>query len=225
MLEVKLHKTLAGRDFAIDISFSAANELVAVTGPSGSGKTTTLKLIAGLLQPQSGRITLNGKTLYSSREGINIPPGQRRIGFVFQNLALFPHLNVSQNIGYGISHLSRQEREYKVRDLLKMMELESLATEYPGRLSGGQQQRVALARALAPEPELLLLDEPFSALDCKIKRKLQEDLLDLQRRLGITTLLVTHDLHEAEKLSNLIIVIEEGKVIRQSVYKTAAHSC
>ncbi|MCL4426457.1 MAG: ATP-binding cassette domain-containing protein, partial [Firmicutes bacterium] len=188
--------------------------LVAMLGPSGSGKSLTLRLIAGILRPDAGRIILNGRTLFDSTRGINLAPGRRQIGFVFQDYALFPHLTVAQNIAYGINRWPLGERRRKVTELLKLMRLEGLEREFPTRLSGGQQQRVALARALAPEPELLLLDEPFSALDNRVRERLVREFSHLNEVIGITTLLVTHNLEEAYALSSKIAVVEGGRLLQ-----------
>jgi len=188
------------------------NEVVSILGPSGSVKSLTLRLIAGILRPDAGRIVLDGRVLYDSQQGIDLPSRQRRIGFVFQNYALFPHLTVEENISYGIRHWPGARRRARVQELIKLMRLAGLEREYPARLSGGQQQRVAVARALAPQPDLLLLDEPFSALDNRVRERLVQEFAQLSRELGITALLVTHNLEEAYTLSSRIAVMEGGQV-------------
>jgi molybdate transport system ATP-binding protein len=150
MLEVRLKKKLPG--FSLDVSFSANHEILAILGPSGSGKTMTLQCIAGLLKPDEGYIKLNDKVLLDSDKGTNLPAQMRKVGFVFQNYALFPHLTVNQNIGYGIRHLPAQEINNRVTELLDKMNIQKLGHRYPKQLSAGQQQRVAVARALATEP-------------------------------------------------------------------------
>ena len=155
-------------------------EIMAILGPSGCGKTMTLKCIAGLMTPDQGKIILNEQALFDSQQGINLPARERNIGFLFQNYALFPHLTVHENIAFGIKSLPAAQRNERVQQLLSKVRMERFGHRYPAQLSGGQQQRVALARALAPEPEVLLLDEPFSALDTQVKERLEAELLEIQ---------------------------------------------
>lgn len=181
-------------------------EFVTLLGPSGSGKTTLLRAIAGLTPPTAGRIQ-------QGNDDVTFLPVERRdIGIVFQSYALFPTMNVADNITYGLRGWSRQERRERLAELLAMIGLAAHAGKYPSQLSGGQQQRVALARALAPRPGLLLLDEPLSALDAEVRRDLRGELRRLQRQLGITTLMVTHDQEEALTLSDRIMVLNRGRV-------------
>ncbi|CFX62304.1 ABC transporter-like [Syntrophomonas zehnderi OL-4] len=187
---------------------------MAILGPSGCGKTLTLKSIAGLMQPDQGRITLNEKILYDSRQGINLPAQERNIGFLFQNYALFPHLTVHDNIAFGIKRLTDYQRNKRVEELLGKMRLQSFGHRYPAELSGGQQQRVALARALAPKPEVLLLDEPFSALDTQVKSRLEAELLEIQSDFKGHILFVTHNLAEAYRISSKIAVYEAGGLLQ-----------
>ncbi|MGE5576024.1 MAG: sulfate/molybdate ABC transporter ATP-binding protein, partial [Syntrophothermus sp.] len=212
MLEVDLEKRLDG--FRLSACFKAEAPLVALFGPSGSGKSLTLQCLAGLARPDRGRVAVDGRVLYDSQQGINLPPRERKIGYVFQNYALFPHLTVEQNIGYGIHRLAPHERRRKVDELMKLMRLNGLGGRFPGELSGGQQQRVALARALAAGPQLLLLDEPFSALDSAIRSKLHRELLQIREELGVALLLVTHNLEEAYTLSKEMVVYDAGKVLQ-----------
>ncbi|MGD0152733.1 MAG: ABC transporter ATP-binding protein [Thermacetogeniaceae bacterium] len=212
MLKVRIRKNLPG--FNLDVAFAVNQEILAVIGPSGSGKTMTMLCIAGLIQPDEGYIRLNSKVLYDSDSGLNLPPQQRRVGFVFQNYALFPHLTVRDNIAFGIRHLSRQEVEDRVWRLLDKMHIQELGHRYPRQLSAGQQQRVALGRALAPEPEVLLMDEPFSALDTYVKEQLERELLALQHFYQGNILFVTHDLSEGYKLSSKIAVYESGRILQ-----------
>ena len=212
MLEVKLKKIFPG--FKLDIAFSVDQEILAILGPSGAGKTMTLHCIAGLTQPDEGSIKLNNKVLFDSTAKINLPPQLRNVGFVFQNYALFPHLTVAENVAYGIHHLPKAEIQDKVSQLLEKMNLGDLKRRYPKQLSGGQQQRVALARALAPEPEILLLDEPFSALDTQVKERLELELLSLQNFYQGNILLVTHNLAEGYKLASKIAVYDSGRIIQ-----------
>ncbi len=212
MLEVRIKRTLPG--FSLNISISVDQEIMAILGPSGSGKTMTLHCIAGLTQPDEGFIKLNEKILFDSNLNINLSPQKRKVGFVFQNYALFPHFTVYENIAYGISSRSKMERSERVAILLKKMNIRELGKRYPSQLSGGQQQRVALARALAPEPEILLLDEPFSALDTQVKERLELELLSIQEFYKGTILLVTHNLTEGYKMASKIAVYESGRIIQ-----------
>jgi len=213
MLEVRIKKKFSG--FNLDVAFSTDQEILAILGPSGSGKTMTLQCIAGLLQPDEGYIKINDKVLFDSATGCNLPTQMRKVGFVFQNYALFPHLNVTQNIGYGIRHLTKKEIKARVFELLEKMNIQKLGDRYPKQLSAGQQQRVAVARALAPEPEVLLLDEPFSALDSMVKERLQLELQAIQQFYRGNTLFVTHDLAEGYKLGSTIAVFESGRIVQQ----------
>ena len=182
-------------------------EFVSFLGPSGCGKTTVLRMIAGFERPTSGRIIIDG------RDVTDLAPNRRRIGMVFQAYALFPNMNVSGNIAFGlkIAGLSKAETEARVQEMLGLISLSHLAARYPYELSGGQQQRVALARALAPRPQVLLLDEPLSALDAKIRVSLREEIREIQRSLGITTVFVTHDQEEAMSISDRIVVMNGGR--------------
>ena len=192
-----------------DLSFTVAhNEFLSLLGPSGCGKTTTLRSIAGFLRPQRGKIILDGK------DYTHIPPYQRNFGLVYQNYALFPHLTVFRNVSFGLEmrHTPKREAHKRVQEALGLVGLSGLENRLPGQLSGGQQQRVALARALVVQPDLLLLDEPLSNLDAKLRTIMRSELRRLQREVGITTLYVTHDQAEALALSDKIIVLNHGKI-------------
>lgn len=182
--------------------------LIALIGPSGSGKSTLLRMIAGLDKPDTGRIWLYGKDTTS------LDIQNKDIGFVFQNYALFQHLTVSENIEFGLSirNLSASSKKKRVLELLKLIQLEEFAQRYPSQLSGGQCQRVALARALAVEPKVLLLDEPFGALDAKVRKSLRNWLKNLHRKISLTTVFVTHDIEEALEIADEIIFLAEGQV-------------
>ncbi|MBS0424514.1 MAG: ABC transporter ATP-binding protein [Proteobacteria bacterium] len=179
-------------------------------GPSGCGKTTALRCIAGFERVSAGEIVLNGANV--SSPNVFVPPEQRRIGMVFQDYALFPHLDVTANIGFGLHRLTRAERERRVEELLHVVHLASVAKKYPHELSGGQQQRVALARALAPKPDLLLLDEPFSNLDVSLRERLSMEVREIIKNQGITAILVTHDQAEAFAIADVIGVMDHGKI-------------
>ncbi len=181
-------------------------------GPSGSGKTTVLRCIAGLERPDRGRIRFAGETWFDANQGISREPQERRVGLLFQEYALFPHLDVTGNIAYGLRGLAKAERNERVASLVRFLELSGLEERLPQQLSGGQAQRVALARALAPRPRLLLLDEPLSALDAPTRVTLRKDLRQWLRRIAIPTLLVTHDRTEALALGDRMAVLAEGRV-------------
>ena len=202
-----------GRDQAAveRVSFGLhQGQMGVLIGPSGCGKTTLLRAVAGLEPLSGGAISMNGQVI--SSQGVHLPAENRRIGMVFQDYALFPHLNVEKNIGFGLSHLNAMEREARVQDMLNLVGLGSTARRFPHELSGGQQQRVALARALAPEPLLLLLDEPFSNLDVDLRERLAHELRDILQQAQITALFVTHDQMEAFALGDVIGVMHQGKL-------------
>ena len=185
-------------------------EFFAFLGPSGSGKTTLLRLIAGFGTPDHGRIVIGGKDMTRT------PPWNRNVGLVFQNYALWPHMTVGQNVAFGLDRrgVSRADRDRKVRAALDLVGLEHLIDRRPAQLSGGQQQRVAIARTLAIEPEVLLLDEPLSNLDAALRAGVRQELVELQRRLGLTTILVTHDQEEANAAADRMAVLDGGKVLQ-----------
>jgi putative spermidine/putrescine transport system ATP-binding protein len=183
-------------------------EFVSFLGPSGCGKTTTLRMVAGFEHPTVGTIKIGGKDV------TNLPPNQRNIGMVFQAYALFPNMTVADNIGFGLKVAKKPSAEIgpRVKEMLELIKLPHLADRYPYQLSGGQQQRVALARAIANKPQVLLLDEPLSALDAKIRVSLREEIRSLQKALGITTIFVTHDQEEALSMSDRVVVMSEGRM-------------
>jgi molybdate transport system ATP-binding protein len=183
---------------------------VTLFGPSGAGKTTILRMLAGLVQPERGRITVDGTVWFDAERRINLPPQQREIGFVFQDYALFPNLNVRENIAYAVP---RNEGHW-VDELLELTGLGKLRDRLPSTLSGGQRQRVALARAIARKPKLLLLDEPLSALDMSLRSQLQSELASLHRRFGLTTLMVSHELGEVFRLSEKVLMLEAGRIVK-----------
>ena len=202
MLSVTAHKRFG--DFTLDASWSSDQPIVALVGPSGSGKTLTLQCIAGLITPDSGRIVAAGRTLFDSTKRISLRPQERRIGYVFQGYALFPHMTVAQNIAYGVKGIDR------TKSVIEGLGLSTLTSRYPADLSGGQQQRVALARALATDPDVLLLDEPFSALDAPLRRELSTELGQTLREWGKLAVLVTHDLPEAYQIADMVVLYEHG---------------
>jgi spermidine/putrescine ABC transporter ATP-binding subunit len=204
-----LTKSYGGQRAVDDVSFEVpAGALLTLLGPSGCGKTTILRAIAGFVAPEAGRIEVGGADI------TGLPPERRQTAMLFQSYALFPHMTVAQNVAFGLKmrRLRRPEIARRVEAALALVRLEEFATRYPAELSGGQQQRAALARALVTEPQLLLLDEPFGALDQNLREAMQVELRKLQQRLGITTILVTHDQQEALILSDLIAVMNAGRI-------------
>lgn len=212
MLEISLRKQL--EDFEVGVNLSLDEELLVLFGPSGAGKTMILKMISGIVKPDDGRVVSGGEVLFDSSSRVNVPVRNRKVGYLFQDYALFPHMTVEENIAYGIEGPSVSAGK-KVSELMGLMRLVGLEKRYPHELSGGQKQRTALARTLAAEPRVLLLDEPFSALDYQVREKLRADLLNIHRVYPITTILVTHDLEEAFMLGKKIAVINNG-LIEQS---------
>lgn len=200
-------------DFDLDVTFEASAGITALFGPSGAGKSLTLRHVAGLARADQGRITLGDAVLFDSEANVYIRPQKRRIGLVFQEYALFPHRSVSGNIGYGMPGRPRAERDRTVGELLEMTGLTGYERRRPGDLSGGERQRVALARALAPQPELLLLDEPFAALDFRVRRELRESLRSLHERTGVPMVLVTHSLEDVRSLADSLVLLDRGRVI------------
>jgi len=198
-------------DFNLNVNFKCNNSILGVLGESGSGKSMTLRCISGLIKPDEGRIVLNGRTLFDSEAKINLPIKDRKIGFLFQNYALFPHMNVEKNIGYGLSKLSASERNKIIDEMLYMMQIENLRKRYPHEISGGQQQRVALARALAVNPEALLLDEPFSALDNHLRTIMVKQMSNTLSKYNGVTLFVTHNMEEAYALCEDLLIISNGR--------------
>ncbi|WP_174865833.1 ABC transporter ATP-binding protein [Pectobacterium polaris] len=207
-----LYKSFEGYVALDRINLSIDNaEFVCLLGPSGCGKTTLLRIIAGLLSCDGGKITLDDRDL------VNVPARERGFGIVFQSYSLFPHMTIAQNIGYGlkIRQTPAEEMTARVNDLLDTVRLSGFGDRYPNQLSGGQQQRVAIARALAVNPSLLLLDEPLSALDARVRAGLRQELRDVQQRLGIPTLMVTHDQEEAMSMADKIICMHGGRIVQE----------
>jgi molybdate transport system ATP-binding protein len=217
-LQVDIRKTMRShdREFRFEARFEARHDRVVVFGPSGSGKSLTMQCIAGLLQPEAGRIVVNERVLFDASAGVNLPPQERAVGFVFQDYALFPHLSVEENIGFGLSHGLRTratpENAARIREFLGLFELEPLARSLPRNLSGGQRQRVALARALIRAPQLLLLDEPLSALDPLLRERVREELSATQRRFAVPMVVITHDPADVEAFAENVIVFDHGRV-------------
>ena len=198
-----------------DISFELpVGKVLTLLGPSGCGKTTTMRSVAGLEKPNGGTIEIGERTVFSGEEGINLRPNQRRVGMVFQSYAIWPHMTVVQNVAYPLKgNVDKQTTRNRAMDALRLVGLDHLADRRAPNLSGGQQQRVALARALVAEPEVLLLDEPLSNLDAKLRDSMRQEIRELQQKLGITALYVTHDQSEALAISDLVAVMSHGKII------------
>jgi len=187
-------------------------ELLTLLGPSGCGKTTTLRMIAGLETPSSGTITIAGETVTAGADGQFKKPEERDVGIVFQDYALFPHLTVAENIAFGLDELDDDETDARVSELLELVDLQAHDEKMPSQLSGGQQQRVALARSLAPEPDVLLLDEPFSNLDVRLRVEMREEVRRILKRAGVTAISVTHDQEEALSISDRVAIMKDGAI-------------
>lgn len=227
MLQVNFKKKYD--NFHLDINFTADKGITALLGPSGCGKSVSLRTIAGINGADSGFISLkddkDDTVFYDSLSRINMPASARQVGYVFQNYALFPHLTVAQNICYGLNKLSKEHQKQKLNAMLQTIDMLDYGSHYPHEISGGQQQRVALARTLVTEPKLLLLDEPFSALDSHVKQSLEIELLRIIRETFTgTALLVTHNIEEAYRLSDNIVIISEGRTIQQGAKANIIHN-
>ena len=210
-LIVDIEKELPG--FHLKVAFAAGEDTLGLLGASGAGKSMTLRCIAGLVTPSKGRIILNGRVLFNAEQGINLPSRKRKTGYLFQSYALFPHLNVEQNVTFGLQRLPRQEQGRRVESILAMVNLNGLEKRYPRQLSGGQQQRVALARALALEPEILLLDEPFSSLDSQLRTQLELQLTEILAKYRGCTLYVTHNLEESYRVCKDLLLLDAGGIV------------
>ncbi|RDY29144.1 ATP-binding cassette domain-containing protein [Romboutsia weinsteinii] len=197
------------KDFNLEIE---KGEIVSILGESGSGKSTMLRIIAGLEDAYKGKITISESVVYD--ENISIEPEKRGIGMVFQDYALFPHMNVSKNIMFGLKKMDKTQREKKMLEMLRLVNLEEYKDKYPHELSGGQQQRIAIARAIAPSPSILLLDEPFSNLDANLQSKIRTELKEIIQKANITSIFVTHDKEDAKALADKVVVLEKGEIIK-----------
>lgn len=212
-LEVDIRKQLG--NFLLDVTFETGDMVTGFLGASGSGKSMTLKCIAGIERPDEGRIVLDDRVLFDSSQHINIPPQKRQIGYLFQQYALFPTMTVRRNILCGLhGEKDKRKREERYRSLIELLHLEGLEKHLPWQLSGGQQQRVALARMLASSPKLLLLDEPFSALDAFLRRNLQTELSTLLTQVARQAVIVTHSPREVRRMAKSLYVLSSGTIIR-----------
>lgn len=198
------------KNFNIDIN---KGEIVSILGESGSGKSTVLRVVAGLEEAYKGRITIANNIVYDNNYFVE--PEKRGIGMVFQDYALFPHMNVAKNIMFGLKKMNKSDREARMMDMLKLVNLEEYKDKYPYELSGGQQQRIAIARALAPKPSILLLDEPFSNLDANLKERIRNELKEIIQKAAITCIFVTHDIEDAKALADKVVIIDKGKIIKE----------
>ncbi len=206
----QINKSIAGNTVLKNLNLDVKDhEFLAILGSSGSGKTTLLRLISGFDTPDSGQIQLGGKTVFGGQS--NISAEERRVGFVPQDAALFPHLSVAKNIEFGLNKMPAAERNQRVAELLQLVDLVGFAERMPHELSGGQRHRVALARALAPKPQLILLDEPFSSLDAELRVRLREDVKNVITKTGTTAILVTHDQEEALSIASRVAVLRDGE--------------
>jgi molybdate transport system ATP-binding protein len=199
--------------FVLDVSIEVRQGITILFGPSGAGKSTLLDCIAGLTRPEEGRIAVGGDVLFDSSHGINLPAQSRRIAYVFQTLALFPHLSVEENIEYGLMDLPEEERRGRAREILEAFRVEKLRTQKPGEISGGEKQRIALARSLVTEPRLLLLDEPLTGLDAELKAAIVDDLRAWNAAKRIPILYVTHSREEVDALGERVLVMENGRIV------------
>jgi molybdate transport system ATP-binding protein len=215
-LSVRITHRLSN-SFALEAAFDASAGFTMILGPSGGGKTTLLNCIAGFVRPDSGRLSLGARTLFDSDERINMPVAERRLGYVFQNLALFPHLTVAQNVQYGIVKVPAEERRARMMTMLESFRIAHLTARKPGEISGGERQRVALARSLVTNPAALLLDEPLTALDNSTKSKILDDLRAWNAAHEIPILYVTHSPEEAFALGERVVVLEDGRILAQGM--------
>ncbi len=215
--------TFSGGLVVDDVSLTIAEgEIFCLLGPSGCGKSTTLRIAAGLEELQHGRVLIRDKVVATARA--SVPPEERGVGLVFQDYALFPHLTVADNVAFGLDFLNARERRERVTAMLDRLGMAQYAADYPHILSGGEQQRVALARALAPAPRLMLMDEPFSGLDIRLRDQVRDQTLDLLKATGTATLMVTHDPEEAMRMADRIAVMRRGRVIQQGTPKSLYES-
>lgn len=221
MITVRIKKKLSAgpREFQLDINIASNATRIVLFGPSGSGKTLTVQAIAGLLQPDKGCVVVSGNTLFDSEQGVNLAPQQRKLAYLQQDYALFPHLTVAQNIGFGMKkgwlNFGRKALPDAAQHWIDAFELDGILQSFPSEISGGQKQRVALARALVVQPRLLLLDEPLAALDTGLRNKMRNELAALQAAIDIPTILITHDPEDALVLADEVFQMHDGQIVDQ----------
>lgn len=213
-LDIQLHIRKNMGEFQLNIDFESCESRIGILGASGCGKSLTLKCIAGIIKPDQGKIIINGKTFFDSEKKINMPSKERNVGYLFQNYALFPTMTVEKNIASGIFQKPKKIQQEIVAEMIKRFDLTGLEKRYPHELSGGQQQRVAFARMMAYQPDIILLDEPFSALDGFLKEKLQHELMEMLQDYSKTVLLVSHSRDEIYRFGNQILTIEKGQLLK-----------
>ncbi|RZI83404.1 MAG: ATP-binding cassette domain-containing protein [Rubrivivax sp.] len=229
-IEVDIHVTLGtgSRRFALQARFASSQERVVLYGPSGAGKTVTLQAMAGLLRPDQGHIRWGDRVLFDSAKGIDVPARQRRVGYLFQDYALFPHLSVARNIAFGLMptfHRRMSEATAtQVASIMRTLDISALHDSRPADLSGGQRQRVALARALICQPDLLLLDEPFSALDTALRARVRAELDDIRRRFDVPMVLISHDADDVRQFADTLVLYEPGRVVKVAHGEGPAHA-
>jgi molybdate transport system ATP-binding protein len=218
-VEVAIRKTLRAdeRHFELDVAFASRHRRIVIFGPSGAGKSLTMRAMAGLLTPDEGYVRVDGRILFDAARCVDLPARDREVAYVFQDYALFPHLTVAQNIGFGLRrgllNPRRRGHDERVHRWIDTFELGGVADSYPARISGGQRQRVALARALAAEPRLVLLDEPFAALDPALRGRMRDELMALQARLDLQLLVITHDPADVDALNGHTIEVRDGRIV------------
>lgn len=225
--EIRIHRRMpappgaAGSGFALDLDLRTTARRLVIHGPSGAGKSLTLQAIAGLLRPDEGLVRVAGETLFDSTRHLDLPSRDRRLGYLFQDYALFPQLNVRQNIGFGLRrgwrNPARDAADERIARWLRLMELDGVAAQLPHQLSGGQRQRTALARALITEPRALLLDEPFAALDPALRERLRQELSELLERLQVPLLMITHDAEDLERFGEARVQLLGGRVVASTL--------
>lgn len=224
-IQITLKKILRAheREFRLNVDFCCTDAISVIFGSSGAGKSVTLQAIAGLITPDSGLISLDERVLFDSARKINLPPQQRKVGYLFQDYALFPHLTVVKNVGFSRRQVVIKNPEttpnhvpgYSLGELLEIFELQDLTSSYPRQLSGGQKQRVALARALFAKPDLLLLDEPFAALDPLLRHRMRQELLQIQSRFQLPLIIITHDPDDVAVFTDTVFLFEQGEMTRR----------
>jgi molybdate transport system ATP-binding protein len=215
-VDIRISLGVASRRFELEAAFQTTEDRVVLFGPSGAGKSVTMQAMAGLLRPDAGRIVLGDRVLFDKAAGIDVPARERRVGYLFQDYALFPHMDVERNVAFGLTgtlaHRMDTATAERVDRILQALHIEALRHNLPRELSGGQRQRVALARALVCEPEVLLLDEPFAALDASLRNRVRDELEDIRRRFAIPMVMISHDLEDVRRCADTVVLYRDGRV-------------